>query len=116
MAASPGAWLPQRVYILVKVVDKGRWGGDLVDDQDEYQMGTQDSLKTQVGGALATLTEREAQAIQLRFGLDNGISKTLKEAGQDMGLTGERVRQLEAAALIKLRDPSRRTLLPSTLR
>ena len=116
MAASPGQWLRQRVYILVKVVDEGQWhSGDLVDDQDEYQMGSQETLKTRVDGALATLSEREAWALQLRFGLDDGSSKTLKEAGLTIGVSGERVRQLEVAALTKLRVPARRTLLPSTL-
>ena len=52
MAASSGPWLRQGVYILVKVVDEGQWhSGDLVDDQDEYQMGSQMSLQTQVDGA-----------------------------------------------------------------
>ncbi len=71
-----------------------------------------ESLQGPVGTALATLTEREAQAIEPRFGLDDGVSKTLREAGVVMGVTGSRVRQLEAAALRKLRQPSRRTLLP----
>jgi DNA-directed RNA polymerase sigma subunit (sigma70/sigma32) len=48
---------------------------------------------------LEKLTEREQQAIRLRFGLDDGRSKTLDKSGEVMGLTGERVRQLEAVAL-----------------
>ena len=64
---------------------------------------------------LETLTEREARAITLRFGLDDGRSKTLMEAGNVMGVTGERVRQLEAVALQKLRESTRLTLLPRAL-
>ena len=113
MAASPGPWLRQRVYILVNAVDGGHQApGDLVDEQDQYQIGSLKSVTAQVDGVLATLSEREAQAIQLRFGLDNGSSKTLKEAGRMIGVTGERVRQLEAATLEKLRQPARRSSLP----
>ena len=68
-----------------------------------------------VEAALGTLSEREAQAMTLRFGLDDGTSKTLKWAGQIMGLSAERVRQLEVAALRKLREPGRRMLLPVAL-
>ena len=117
MAASPGPWLRQRVYILMNAVDGGHQApDDLVDEQDHYQIGSLKSVTAQVDGVLATLSEREAQAIQLRFGLDDGRSKTLKEAGLTIGVSGERVRQLEVAALTKLRVPARRTLLPSALR
>ena len=66
-----------------------------------------------IENALGTLKGREAEAIRLRFGLDDGRSKTLTQAGEVMGISGERVRQLEAAALRKLREPEPRRLLPS---
>lgn len=116
MATETGAWLRQRVYILMNAVDGGHQApGDLVDEQDRYQIGSLESVTAQVDAALATLTEREAQAIQLRFGLDDGSSKTLKEAGRMIGVSGERIGQLEKAALIKLRKPDRRRSLPRSL-
>ena len=116
MATETGTWLRQRVYILMNAVDGGHQApGDLVDDQDRYQISSLESVTAQVDAALATLTEREAQAIQLRFGLDDGSSKTLKEAGLMIGVTGERVRQLEEEALERLREPDRRSSLPRSL-
>ena len=111
MAGSPGAWLRRRTHILVRVVDGEEWSAsDLVDDETSLE-----AIQGQVVRALETLTERESQAIELRFGLDNGVPKTLKDAGAVMGLSAERVRQLEVVALRKLREPSRRTLLPRSL-
>lgn len=60
---------------------------------------------------LSTLKEQEAEVIRLRFGFDNGRSKTLEEVGEIYGVTGERIRQIEAKALRKLRNPSRTNLL-----
>ena len=54
-----------------------------------------------------TLSEREAQVLQLRFGLEDGRSRTLEEVGKDFGVTRERIRQIEAKALRKLRHPMR---------
>lgn len=72
---------------------------------------SQSLLEEQVEEALASLTPREAEVIRLRFGLDGGRSYTLEEVGQKIGLTRERVRQIQAEALRRLRHPSRSRLL-----
>ena len=64
-------------------------------------------MKDEIAEVLLTLTEREEKVIRLRFGLDDGKSKTLEEVGQIFGVTRERIRQIEAKALRKLRHPSR---------
>ncbi len=64
-------------------------------------------LKDEISDVLLTLTEREEQVLRLRFGLDDGSCKTLEEVGQMFGVTRERIRQIEAKALRKLRHPSR---------
>ena len=56
---------------------------------------------------LGSLTQREQRVLQLRFGLDDGRSRTLEEVGQEFSVTRERIRQIEAKALRKLRHPSR---------
>ena len=56
---------------------------------------------------LASLTSRERRVLQLRFGLEDGRSRTLEEVGREFGVTRERIRQIEAKALRKLRHPSR---------
>ena len=89
--------------------------GEFVEDRDEYEVASLESLRAQIDEVIETLSEREQQAMRLRFGLTDGRSRTLKEAGQAMGVTAERVRQLEAAALDKLRDPTRQGLLPRLL-
>ena len=84
--------------------------GDFV--PDESNMSPEDftvheMLKEEISDVLLTLTEREEQVLRLRFGLDDGSSKTLEEVGQMFGVTRERIRQIEAMALRKLRHPSR---------
>ena len=84
--------------------------GDFVKDErsmspEEYAI--HESLKDEISDALLTLTEREEQVVRLRFGLDDGSCKTLEEVGQMFGVTRERIRQIEAKALRKLRHPSR---------
>ena len=64
-------------------------------------------LKDQVEEVLSTLTPRERRVLQLRFGLEDGRSRTLEEVGKEFGVTRERIRQIEAKALRKLRHPSR---------
>lgn len=84
--------------------------GDFIKDErnvspEEY--ATNELLKDEIAEVLLTLTEREEKVIRLRFGLDDGKSKTLEEVGQIFGVTRERIRQIEAKALRKLRHPSR---------
>ncbi len=64
-------------------------------------------LKEQVEDVLDSLTERERKVLERRFGLDDGRTRTLEEVGREFGVTRERIRQIEAKALRKLRHPSR---------
>ena len=116
MAGDQGPWLRRRVHILLRALggDYLRLG-EFVKDRDKYEVASLESLRAQVDDVIETLSEREQQAMRLRFGLTDGRSRTLKEAGQGMRVTAERVEQLEAAALEKLREPTRRGLLPGVL-
>jgi RNA polymerase primary sigma factor len=64
-------------------------------------------LKEQMDDVLGTLSERERQVLAMRFGLEDGRTRTLEEVGKAFGVTRERIRQIEAKALRKLRHPSR---------
>ena len=64
-------------------------------------------LKEQIGEVLTSLTPREQSVLRLRFGLDDGRSRTLEEVGKEFNVTRERIRQIEAKSLRKLRHPSR---------
>ena len=64
-------------------------------------------LKEQLAEVMSTLTPREAKVLRLRFGLDDGKARTLEEVGKEFDVTRERIRQIEAKALRKLRHPSR---------
>ena len=84
--------------------------GDFI--KDERTMGpeeyaTVEMLKEELSGVLSTLTDREEKVLRLRFGLNDGQCRTLEEVGQIFGVTRERIRQIEAKALRKLRHPSR---------
>ena len=84
--------------------------GDFIEDQDAPAPAEAASfmlLKEQLEEVLDTLTEREERVLRLRFGLDDGRARTLEEVGQNFGVTRERIRQIEAKALRKLRHPSR---------
>ena len=64
-------------------------------------------LKERLGDVLTTLTEREQEVLTLRFGLVDGYSRTLEEVGRKFDVTRERIRQIEAKALRKMRHPTR---------
>ena len=84
--------------------------GDFIEDQDAPAPAEAASftlLKEQLEGVLDTLTPREEKVLRLRFGLDDGRARTLEEVGKNFGVTRERIRQIEAKALRKLRHPSR---------
>ena len=84
--------------------------GDFIEDLSApapADAATVQLLREQVEDVLITLSERERRVLQLRFGLEDGRSRTLEEVGRDFGVTRERIRQIEAKALRKLRHPSR---------
>ena len=84
--------------------------GDFIEDQDALAPAEAASftmLKEQLEDVLETLTPRERKVLKLRFGLDDGRPRTLEEVGREFGVTRERIRQIEAKALRKLRHPSR---------
>ena len=84
--------------------------GDFIEDEDALAPAEAASfllLREQLDEVLDTLTPREKRVLQLRFGLEDGRSRTLEEVGHEFGVTRERIRQIEAKALRKLRHPSR---------
>jgi len=84
--------------------------GDFIPDERSLspeEFATNEMLKGEIASVLLTLTEREEQVLKLRFGLIDGHQRTLEEVGQIFGVTRERIRQIEAKALRKLRHPSR---------
>jgi RNA polymerase primary sigma factor len=83
--------------------------GDFIEDESMPQpleLASQQLLRGQIGDALDKLTERERRIVVLRFGLEDGRFRTLEEVGREFGITRERIRQIEAKALRKLRHPS----------
>ena len=84
--------------------------GDFIEDEaalDPADAASMMLLKEQISEVLKTLAPREAEVLRLRFGLEDGRSRTLEEVGQSFGVTRERIRQIEAKALRKLRHPVR---------
>ena len=84
--------------------------GDFIEDQAALapaEAASHQLLKEQVDDVLQSLTHRERRVLQLRFGLDDGRQRTLEEVGREFGVTRERIRQIEAKALRKMRHPSR---------
>jgi RNA polymerase primary sigma factor len=84
--------------------------GDFIEDQEVLapaDAAAFELLREQLEDVLDTLTAREQKVLRLRFGLDDGRTRTLEEVGQVFGVTRERIRQIEAKALRKLRHPMR---------
>ena len=84
--------------------------GDFIPDEDApapRDVASHTMLKEQLAEVLSTLTPREEKVLRLRFGLEDGRSRTLEEVGKEFNVTRERIRQIEAKALRKLRHPSR---------
>ena len=92
--------------------------GDFIPDSDApvpEEAATHALLKEQLAEVLATLTPREAKVLSLRFGIEDGRPRTLEEVGKEFNVTRERIRQIEAKALRKLRHPSRNKKLKDFL-
>jgi RNA polymerase primary sigma factor len=84
--------------------------GDFIEDQNALpppDAASRQLLKEQIEDVLSSLTPRERRVLQLRFGLEDGRSRTLEEVGKEFNVTRERIRQIEAKALRKLRHPTR---------
>ena len=92
--------------------------GDFIQDEDIEQpaeAAARALLKEHIDEELATLTDREQKVLRLRFGLDDGRARTLEEVGKEFQVTRERIRQIEAKAIRKLRQPSRKKKLQDYL-
>ena len=90
--------------------EEDRHLGDFIPDEDApapSDVASHTMLKEQLAEVLSTLTPREEKVLRLRFGLEDGRSRTLEEVGKEFNVTRERIRQIEAKALRKLRHPSR---------
>ena len=84
--------------------------GDFIEDKDAMspdRYATSQGLKDEMSNVLSTLTEREEKVLRLRFGLVDGRTRTLEEVGKEFDVTRERIRQIEAKALRKLKNPSK---------
>ncbi|MCI6608488.1 MAG: sigma-70 family RNA polymerase sigma factor, partial [Bacilli bacterium] len=88
--------------------------GDFIEDKDNispYEYANRSMENDRINEVLSQLTEREARVIRLRYGLEDGKGHTLEEVGREFNVTRERIRQIEAKALKKLRHPARAKLL-----
>ena len=84
--------------------------GDFIEDESvdaPVDAASKELLREQIREVLGFLTDRERQVLEMRFGLTDGQDHTLEEVGKEFGVTRERIRQIEAKALRKLRHPSR---------
>ena len=84
--------------------------GDFIEDKEALspdQYASNQLLKDEINSVLSGLTEREEKVLRLRFGLYDGRTRTLEEVGREFNVTRERIRQIEAKALRKLKHPSR---------
>jgi RNA polymerase primary sigma factor len=92
--------------------------GDLIEDkaaENPSEVTSFNLLKGKLGEVLHGLSERERKILELRYGLADGYSRTLEEVGKQYNVTRERIRQIEAKALRKLRHPARRNKLEGFL-
>ena len=112
---SENALLAKKIDVLVEQVEKYREEedtllGDFIPDEAASEPSEAASftlLKEQLVDVLGTLTPREEKVLKLRFGIEDGRTRTLEEVGKEFNVTRERIRQIEAKALRKLRHPSR---------
>ena len=84
--------------------------GDFIEDQATMppaDAASRELLKVQLNAVLGELSDRERRVLMLRFGIEDGRARTLEEVGKEFNVTRERIRQIEAKALRKLRHPSR---------
>jgi RNA polymerase primary sigma factor len=91
--------------------------GDFISDQgpSPYDVASKELLKESIEGALKNLSPREAKVLEMRFGLSGQPARTLEEVGKEFGVTRERIRQIEAKAIRKLRNPLKRRSLEAYL-
>lgn len=99
--------------------DEDSYLGEMIEDEETAsppEAATREIIGEQLREAVDSLSERERRVLELRFGLKDGIDRTLEEVGQEMGFTRERARQIEAQALRKIRHPLRARKLRDFLR
>ncbi len=110
--------LSERLELVLSFVEPGESAADVGTDHGHVpvELVRRTIVKKAVAmDVLSTLTEREQKVLRLRFGLDDGRPRTLEEVGRQFNVTRERIRQIEAKALRKLRHPSRSKILKDYL-